>query len=257
MNRKYNKGIWILGGLVFFLILVIFSNLFEEKKEREMVKEKIQEENKFIQEFNQKNKGKNISNFPSNQKEKISEKEEFDNLPDNKPISIPYTEPLPPTPDPQLVKEYFIDQNNNGVRDDIEIEIVQEFEEDRDVVEAFFAEARVQEYILILSEEVVINKENLQEVLDYTDYFVRCTLDIYKKSVIGERFGFEPNSFISKYDLTNIYFNTEKRKIALNQFLVKLSGHFTNIKSINKDSCQNFFQKTKELIPESRRYVAD
>jgi hypothetical protein len=254
MNRKYNKGIWILGGLVFFLILVIFSNLSEEKKEKETVKEKIQEENKFVQEFNQKNKGKNISNFYSNQKEKISEKEEFDNLPDNKPTSIPYTKPLPPTPDPQLVKEYFIDQNNNGVRDDIEIEIVQEFEEDRDVVEAFFLVPKIHEYIYYLDDINSTNYEDIQKAVDGLRYAVRCINLYYNRSPFRELDSSNWITYIESFSIS--YDNTTKRREKIDRVMKKFSGHTSTV-TASENSCQNFFQKTKELIPESRRYVMD
>ncbi|MCD5381937.1 MAG: hypothetical protein LR017_01320 [Candidatus Pacebacteria bacterium] len=48
-----------------------------------------------------------------------------------------YTDVLPAVPTPREAKRSFVDTNDNGVRDDIEIAIVEVFHRDRQVVESF------------------------------------------------------------------------------------------------------------------------
>ena len=102
LNNK--KGIFF---LVFFFTL-IFGYLFLEDNFLEY--QKFQEDKKFVEEFNS----------GEWQKKNKTEKKYQDKL-------IIFREKLPNLPETEDLKKYFIDENKNGVRDDVEIKIVRRF----------------------------------------------------------------------------------------------------------------------------------
>lgn len=166
---------------------------------------------------------------------------ELDILDNDKRQVLEYAEALPPVPDTEYVKEHFTDFNSNGVRDDIEIEIVEEFGDDKEIVEMFFADARTQEYAIYLVENYLLDEEHLQKVMDNTEYLVRCSVDIYRDS----EFHSESNNWlVAHHSIFDDYHNSEKRKQAKGVMKESLFG-YSNVE-INEQSCKDFYDETKQ-----------
>ncbi|PID83116.1 hypothetical protein CSB11_02985, partial [Candidatus Campbellbacteria bacterium] len=152
---------------------------------------------------------------------------------------------LPPEPDAELVKTEFVDVNNNKVRDDIEIAVAEAFEDDADLVESYFAEARTSEYDLYLARNKMFDDESIKESMNNITYTIRCNGllydDVYAKESEWNSFDMARSLVLSKV------FNTdEKRK--LRDGISRAShgfagGQFTPTYS----ECKEFFESTKNL----------
>jgi len=150
---------------------------------------------------------------PEPKEEKFVETEPND---PEKRIIVKYTEPLPPEPSEDEAKYGFPDVNNNKVRDDIEILIVEEFEDDAMVVEAFFADARTREYGLFLARENLLTQENIKKNLDYARHRVHCEHLLLEPSYKSRVFNFTSEArelIFSK----NYYNNLERKKYLRDQ----------------------------------------
>ena len=257
---KDKKIIFGLVGVIIFLLVFFYS---QNEKEIQVNKERILQD--FVKEHNNSLKFKIEKNgalsediskisfgIDENQSEEgeilkpleIEKKDSFE----NREIK-PYTEPLPEMPDEEISKEIFIDENDNGVRDDVEIFIVKEFGSDRDLVEAFFAKARIFERKIFLVENDMLDYESIQDFnkLDGTNY--DCSFNIFTTSSFSER-NFDDDLYkhseYTKSLLGKKYFNTETRKSLDKKFKNASTGTSLPVGVIDAfEQCKDFFKKTK------------
>ncbi len=155
---------------------------------------------------------------------------------------LPYDKALPPMPDPELVKTTFVDLNENGVRDDVEIMIVEDFEEDRDLVEAFFAEARLNEYDLYLVKNNLLDRDNLKKRIEYADRVFACSNIIFDSSEFSNRYNQKWIEYANQYD--QIYFNTRSRKDEINKLYRAMHGKIFRSVKMTFEDCNLFFQSS-------------
>lgn len=166
---------------------------------------------------------------------------------------IAYTSPLPPNPDPETVKYYFIDVNSNGVRDDVEIEIVEEFGDDKNVVESFFAGTRVYERNMWLVDSNFLSKENIQIILDDGVVETSCQILYFKQSEFYEGEEFISDSSYGKFvkELYANYYNTEERISKAEKAWNSTHGYISIPFVASEEGCQEFFLYTKTLTSSS------
>ena len=99
-----------------------------------------------------------------------------------------YTGALPPYPNKLLNDATLlgIDVNENGVRDDVEHYIVDEYGEDKKVVEAFFAEAQLRQKKFIITLNKQFDKDTLDKLAMETTISVKCSSYEFRKSEFYE-----------------------------------------------------------------------
>ena len=160
-----------------------------------------------------------------------------------------YTESLPEMPDEEISKEMFVDENDNGVRDDVEIPIVKEFGSDRDLVEAFFAKARISERKIFLAENDMLDYDSIQDFnkLDGANY--DCSFNIFTNSSFSEK-NFDDDLYrhseYTKSLLGKKYLNTKKRKSLYQEFENDSTGTSLPVGVTDSfEQCKDFFKKTK------------
>lgn len=156
---------------------------------------------------------------------------------------IPYTEPLPEMPDEEENNStlYGVDVNVNGVRDDLEIITVKEFGYNKDLTEVILAGLRAKNYHMYLAENFAKNGRipfdlgHEDEILDNIDYMVGCM------AIFDDNYSF--NNYHDKIYLE--VFNSSERK-QLNKIIGKSIIGGTTPAEINRKTCQEFIQKTKD-----------
>jgi len=135
MNIKSKKYFYATAVIVFGLVAY---NHIGSSKEHDVIKKPIPTD---IEEVAKTNFIKPADKISTKKEVAVSERikakktpiavetshEELDVLDDDKRQVSEYVKELPPIPDKEYVKKHFVDFNSNGVRDDIEIEIVEEF----------------------------------------------------------------------------------------------------------------------------------
>jgi hypothetical protein len=178
-------------GVIFLIIffVLIFGYLFLEDDFLEY--QNFKEEKIFVEEYNS----------GIWQKENKAEKSKYAD-----PL-VPYTEKLPNLPKMEDSKKYFIDENKNGVRDDVEIKIVKRFWEHKDMVESFFADTRTMEYENYLVKNNLLIREKLRESLDFSSMAFDCSNHFYKK---GSHYVNGGYMYISSKIFKNYYNNKER-----------------------------------------------
>lgn len=155
-------------------------------------------------------------------------------------IVVKYTEPMPPVPDVEYVKNNFVDVNANGVRDDEEIDIIMEYEDDAELVEAFFAGARTKQYELYLHDNNLISKEYIQKTLDNVSKNIRCLGLYFDSSEFSENRG-DFHDVITK----DTYHDTKSRKTRRDKMESLAHGMIIRSINMNQESCKEFFAETK------------
>jgi len=154
---------------------------------------------------------------------------------------VPYTEPLPEMPDEATAKAMFVDTNNNGVRDDVEIAIVKEFGDDKELVKSYFAQARSFEYRQYIAENDLLYGEYLQKAVDNVRLDVDCRYFVFKSRNIEEAENFLKGN---GYDLYEIYNNTSDREKNNDMVYRAFHGHSSAVK-VTEESCEKFFEESK------------
>ena len=169
-------------------------------------------------------------NYSDDPKDDIDEEEKVYQI-------LPYTEPLPPLPDSETVKYHFVDTNQNKVRDDIEILIVEEFEDDKNVVEALFAEARRHERGLYLAKNSLLTEENIQKSVKDLSYGVRCFDFYYDKYRLSR----DPSAGQVNDEVFGDYYNSLERMRQRRIFSESFHGYIGYSIDANETICGNFF----------------
>ncbi|PID83117.1 hypothetical protein CSB11_02880, partial [Candidatus Campbellbacteria bacterium] len=145
--------------------------------------------------------------------------------------------------DSKEVAKKFIDVNQNNVRDDVEIEIVEDYGSDRDLVESLFANTRVMQYEIYLAENDLLTEENIQFALDNSYVPIICTEKYYKSS----KFYNNKDSFDYNY-LTDEFYDTKERKKMYDKYFKKIGGYLIEGQTVNDEICQNFFYESENWI---------
>lgn len=174
-------------------------------------------------------------------------------------IAVPYTEPLPPVPDATEAKLFFIDENDNGVRDDVEIDIVEEFQEDKAMVESFFAGVQLQEYKMYLAENDLLSEEQIQIALDNTGKYFSCGVKYSEDTEYfddGDDKYFALNAwtdFSVNYNHT-IYLNTSERSRLYEKFKEKTGGHAINGAFVSQYECKKIYSEIAVSVTSVRNF---
>ena len=228
MKKKY------IFGIVALIILVALIAIFQEGKEPEEIvySQEIQNNLKVLEQVKEQAKIDAL-------KPKIPKT--FDNV-------EPYTEPLPPIPDQELNDStlFGIDFNDNGVRDDLEHWIVNEFWKDKMVVESFFAFVRsdalnlkIQEKWLF-TDDLYENNIKLRSTLSYG-----CRWKYLNNSAFWLN---TTESYLLALDFEKKMDNTKNRKKVANNFFSNLDNKFWISRSVSEEECKEFFEETKLYI---------
>ncbi len=248
-----NKSVWLV--ILSLLILIVAFNTFTEsklKKQRQLKQERLE---KIVLEHNStvsKNKSLKTENLQNTDLKQQVKKEDFIHNKDfgkseaeldGDVKAEPYTGLLPEAPDMEENDATLlgIDSNNNGVRDDIEIEIVDRFGEDKNLVEAFFASNRSSQYAYSLAENDMLTEENIQRIMDNVNYDVGCSALYFRKSKYGSNH--EDYYTVSK-NIEYEEINTNKRKEIEKRIAHSFSGGGGDT-NISEKSCQKYFEKTR------------
>ena len=249
------KSVWLV--ILSLLILIVAFNTFTEsklKKQRELKQERLE---KIVLEHNStvsKNKSLKEENLQDTSSKQQVKKEEFiynkdygksEAELDGDVKAEPYTGLLPEAPDMEENDATLlgIDSNNNGVRDDIEIEIVDRFGDDKNLVEAFFASNRSSQYAYSLAENDMLTEENIQKIMDNVHYDIKCSALYFRKSKYVNNY----EDFYNAYkDIENNLLDTSKRKKIEKKIAHSFlgGGGYTDA---NEESCKAFFERTKSF----------
>ncbi len=159
----------------------------------------------------------------------------------------PYTGELPPMPDKKLNDStlLWIDTNANGVRDDLEREIVETYGSDKMVVEAFFAYVRSRLLDLLITQEGRFTDDLYEDNIS-----VRSRLSTWcRAKYLNE------SLFIN--DITELYnisqefskliYNTNFRKKINKEFFSNLDNKLLLWWLVSKEECEIFFEKSKKI----------
>lgn len=174
----------------------------------------------------------------------IQKQKEF---PKEIPWVEPYREKLPPMPDKKLNDStlLWIDSNANGVRDDLEILIVETYGADKMVVEAFFAYVRsrmldlkiVQEWRF--TDELYENDMSLRNKLS-----VSCSWKYFYNSM-------SDNASIDFYNkwlyLSEKIYNTKMRRGYNKELSKLLDNRIILWWNVSENECENFFKETNKF----------
>ncbi len=155
----------------------------------------------------------------------------------------PYTKPVPPRPDYEASRWSFIDVNFNKVEDWTENDIVEDYEDDADVVEAFFAQARYHETVLGLARKGELDKESISLNLNKFDNSYYCLSKLYKDSEFYE----EGVGVASVVDGTfDPYYNTPEKFELKDSYRKASHGLWSSLtlRSYSPDSCRNYFENS-------------
>ena len=248
------KSVWLV--ILSLLILIVAFNTFTEsklKKQRELKQERLE---KIVLEHNStvsKNKSLKEENLQDTSSKQQVKKEEFiynkdygksEAELDGDVKAEPYTGLLPEAPDMEENDATLlgIDSNNNGVRDDIEIEIVDRFGDDKNLVEAFFASNRSSQYAYSLAENDMLTEENIQKIMDNVHYDITCSSLYFKKS----RYENNEDYFEDLDYIDNNWRNTNLRKNMSKKIAHLFSGQANDFDRTEK-SCKAFFERTKSF----------
>ena len=154
---------------------------------------------------------------------------------------VPYTEPLPGMPDEETSKAMFVDTNNNGVRDDIEILIVGQFGDDSDVVDLLFASARGQERLLLTYRNGEVDKDFAQENFNRIGHEIEC-IGFFLLSKNESFFNGLSEKMIK---INQSYYNTQERKKAAEYVRKNSGGLGSRIGNVDSQVCKDFVEESK------------
>ena len=157
----------------------------------------------------------------------------------------PYMWELPPIPDKKLNDStlLWIDSNNNWVRDDLEIWIVENFWRDKMVVESFFAYVRSDALDMIIQRDWLFTDELYERDIVVRDALdVSCNSDFMNISKYWYDSSEEYLIFMWLIDKIN---NTKLRKINVKGFSKNMSGRVSKSIESNLVICRDFFEEAK------------
>lgn len=248
------KNIFIIS-IVLVFVIVFYLNFSKEEKTESVLNTDIsvsetkvkKEVEKKVEDNTQKTKTETKTAVQTQKQNTVSEKEEYQGVDGDKEKRVikPYDlSTLPPEPDSELVKTVFVDVNNNKVRDDIEIAIAEEFEDDAELVESYFADSRALEYDLYLARNEMFDRESIEEHMKNIDFSMGCNYLFYQDVYVKE-------SGFSYFDMSKILvisktLNTEgKRELA--DKLSAASHGFAGGYDPAYSECKEFFEYTKQL----------
>lgn len=162
-----------------------------------------------------------------------------------KRIIVPYTGELPPEPSEEEAKYGFPDINNNKVRDDIEIAIVNEFEDDAMLVEAFFSDARTREYGFYLVKNNLLDDMHIQKNARHVGHRVVCERIAYEALYQHENrwdAGNMQDMIFSRYN------NTKEKQKMVREIEIATHGYVIPAgMNLSYADCNHFFKSTEEL----------
>ena len=152
---------------------------------------------------------------------------------------------LPPIPDEKINNSTLlgIDSNNNWVRDDLEIWIVENFSRDKMVVESFFAYVRSNALNKVIQRDGLFTDELYQE-----DIAIRLKLSIYCSDnvLIVSNYWYDSiESYLLRKKFRKDINDTSIRKQNAKDFSRNMSGRVWKQVENNENICNDFFEETK------------
>jgi hypothetical protein len=157
----------------------------------------------------------------------------------------PYTWELPPIPDKKLNNStlLWIDSNNNGVRDDLEIWIVENFWRDKMVVEGYFSYVRSKALNIKIQQEWIFTDELYEnDISRRASLASECKSDFYNASKY-------PNSnsewYLISRSFEKIRNNTKIREKNAKDFYKNLVGKTYTARNISIQECNDFIEETQ------------
>jgi len=155
-----------------------------------------------------------------------------------------YTEPLPEKPSRQEAKYGFPDTNNNKVRDDIELLIIEEYGQSEMMVETLFAQARTAEYDLSIASDGSITQEEILQSNNFLSKDSACRFFYYTNTLGTAEEYFEEKA----YQVVSDNYNNSLTRIGYQDDLRKaLHGSVSKGLRLNHEQCQSYFKQTKNL----------
>lgn len=159
----------------------------------------------------------------------------------------PYRWELPPMPNKKLNDStlLWIDSNANGVRDDLEIEIVETYWADKMVVEAFFAYVRSKMLDLQIVQEWRFTDELYENDISMRNKFsVWCSWKYFYDSELN----YTSTEFYDKWlYLSEKIYNTKMRKIYHKELSTLLDNRIILGWNVSENECQKFFEETRNF----------
>jgi hypothetical protein len=156
-----------------------------------------------------------------------------------------YTWELPPIPDKKLNDStlLWIDSNNNWVRDDLEIWIVENFWRDKVVVEGYFSYIRSKALNIKIQQEWIFTDELYEnDISRRVSLANECKSDYYNASKY-------PNSnsewYLTSRSLEKLRNDTTIRQKNATDFYKNLVGHTYTARNISIQECNDFIEETK------------
>ncbi len=155
---------------------------------------------------------------------------------------------LPPVPDKKLNDSTLLGIDNNfdgpnGIRDDLEIEILQSYSSDPKVVEGFFAYVRSDALDFKIMQEDIFTDEIYEDISRRSTLATGC-----RGKVLDESNFTEPNTLDSyniALDFENKTNNTFIRENNTKQFFSRLNGQVFLARPVSDEECEAFFEETK------------
>lgn len=155
---------------------------------------------------------------------------------------------LPPVPDKKLNDSTLLGIDNNfdgpnGVRDDLEIEILQSYSSDPKVVEGFFAYVRSDALDFKIMQEGIFTDEIYEDISKRSSLSTGC-----RGKILDESNFTEPNTLDSyniALDFENKTNNTFIRKNNTKQFFSRLNGQVFLARPVSDEECEAFFEETR------------
>ncbi len=129
---------------------------------------------------------------------------------------------LPPEPDPKINNSTLlgVDVNNNDVRDDVERWIYEEYKDKHPIyIDILMQAGRGYKKALEMPERALEIRLQVNSSM-YCEWYYS-----YDAKFFGEKNIVDKNEINRKYFRNIIYFNTEERKRAHDEYSMKLSGH--------------------------------
>ncbi|MCH2188682.1 hypothetical protein MK079_02555 [Candidatus Gracilibacteria bacterium] len=174
------------------------------------------------------------------------EYDEADELDTQVYIPEPYTDPLPPYPNTLINNATIlgIDSNHNGVRDDYEVDVVDDYGEDNQVVQAFFAYAHYNRYEMLLGPDTQLSDEKIQELANDSITITFCDGYYFRQSEFYDGGMGDYHASMKIYDRLK---NTSKRGKSDRLFSQQFHGFASRSQEPSDEVCQSLYTKYAKL----------
>ena len=138
---------------------------------------------------------------------------------------------LPPEPNPTINNATLlgVDSNNNGVRDDVERWIYEEYKEKHPIhIDIAMQEAKANKKILEIPEKALEIHDEVRKPL-HCQFYYKYDAKYFNEPILIQE------DVINEYFTSNIYFNTQERKDAYLLYDSLLSGGAYDLPPFNKE----------------------